>query len=45
MAELSLSASVVAVATLDECVCQVVRPRSLMMAMPGHKAFPTDVCV
>lgn len=44
MAELSLSACVVAVATLDGCVCQVARPCSLMMAMPAHKPFPTDVC-
>lgn len=38
------SACVVAVATLDGCVCQVGRPCSLMMAMPSHKTSPADVC-
>lgn len=41
----SFSACVVAVATLDGCVCQGGRPCSLMMAMPAHKPSPTDVCL
>lgn len=41
----SFSACVVAVATLDGCVCQGGRPCSLMMAMPAHKPYPADVCV
>lgn len=45
MAVFSFSACVVAVATLDGCVCQVGRPCSLMMAMPAHKPSPADVCV
>lgn len=44
MAEFSFAACVVAVATLDGCVCQRGRPRSLMMAMPAHKTYPADVC-
>lgn len=45
MAAFSFSACVVAVATLDGCVCQGERPCSLMMAMPSHKPSPADVCV
>lgn len=44
MAAFSFSAYVVAVATLDGCVCQGGRPFSLMMAMPSHKPS-SAVCV
>lgn len=45
MAGFSFSVCVVAVATLDGCVCQGGRPCSLMMAMPAHKPSPAEVCV
>lgn len=45
VAVFTFSACVVAVATLDGCVCQGGRPRSLMMAMPAHKPSPADMCV
>lgn len=45
MVAFSFSACVVAVATLDGCVCQRGQPCSLMMAMPAHKPFPADVCM
>lgn len=45
MAAFILGARVVAVATLDGCVCQGGRPCSLMMAMPAHKPSPADVCI
>lgn len=45
MAVFSFGARVVAVATLDGCVCQGGWPCSLMTAMPAHKPSPRDVCV
>lgn len=41
----SFSASVVAAASLDGCVCQGGRACSLMMAMSTHKRSPADACM
>lgn len=45
MTVFGFSACVVAVATFDGCVCQAIRPCSLMMAMPAYVWVYICVCV